>query len=183
MKQLYKKKELGVLAYFFENPKQEMYLRELARKLNMSAATVMRITNFLVGEGMLEKRVERNATYFRANLSPDFKELKKAYTVSKICGAGVIDLLKSKSVGLASVLLYGSAAKGDDNAGSDYDFLVIASRCDVRASELSERLGREVSLQVYDATGWKKTSKQNRAFYLDVISNSIALYGEKPVID
>jgi predicted nucleotidyltransferase len=168
---------LGCLAYFFENPKQEMYLRELARKLNMSAATVMRITNFLVGEGMLEKRVERNATYFRANLSPDFKELKK------ICGAGVIDLLKSKSVGLASVLLYGSAAKGEDDAGSGYDFLVIASRCDVRASELSERLGREVSLQVYDATGWKKTSKQNRAFYLDIISNSIALYGETPVID
>jgi len=183
MKQLYKKKELGVLAYFFENPKQEVYLRELARKLNMSAATVMRITNFLVEEGLLEKRVEKNATYFRPNLSPDFKELKKAYTVSKICGAGVVDLLKARSVGLASVLLYGSAAKGEDDMNSDYDFLVIASKCDARTSELSEKLGREVNLQVYDAIGWRGVSRRNRAFYLDVISNSIALHGEKPVID
>jgi len=183
MKQLYRKKELGVLAYFFENPKQEVYLRELARKLNMSAATVMRTTNFLVEEGLLEKRVERNATYFRANLSPDFKELKKAYTVSKICGAGVVDLLKSKSVGLASILLYGSAAKGEDDASSDYDFLIIASRCDVRARELSEKLGREVSLHVYNAVSWKRASKRNRAFYLDVISDCIALYGRKPVVD
>lgn len=183
MKQLYKKREFRVLAYFFENPKQEVYLRELARKLNMSAATVMRTTNFLVEEGLLEKRVEKNATYFRANLSLHFKELKKAYTVSKIFGAGVVDLIKERSAGLASILLYGSAAKGEDDPGSDYDFLVIASRCDVKASELSERLGREVSLRVYDASGWKTASRQNRAFYLEAISNSIALYGEKPVID
>jgi predicted nucleotidyltransferase len=84
---------------------------------------------------------------------------------------------------LASILLYGSAAKGEDDAASGYDFLVIAAKCDVGASELSEKLGREVGLQVYDAAGWKNVSKQNRAFYLDTISNSIALYGEKPVID
>jgi len=183
MKQLYKKKGLWVLVYFFENPKQEVYLRELARKLNMSAATVMRITNFLVEEGLLEKRVEKNATYFRANLGPNFKEFKKAYTVSKVCGADVIDLIKARSAGLASILLYGSAARGEDDVDSDYDFLVIASKCDVKASELSEKLGREVSLQVYDAAGWKRASKRNRAFYLDIISNSIALYGQKPVID
>ena len=183
MKQLYKKKELGVLAYFFENPKQEIYLRELARRLEMNAATVMRITNFLVREGLLQKRVERNATYFKAILSPDFKELKKAYTVSKICGAGAIDLIKSKSVGLASILLYGSAARGEDDLSSDYDFLIIASKCDVKASELSAKLDREASIQVHDAASWKRASKRNRAFYLDVISNSIALYGEKPVID
>jgi len=183
MKQLYKKKELEVLAYFFENPRGEIYLRELARRLKMNAATVLRATNFLVKENLLKKRIEKNATYFKANLGPEFKEMKKAYTVSKVFGAGVVDLIKARSAGLASISLYGSAAKGEDDPESDYDFLVIASKCDVKTSELSEKLGREASLQVYDAAGWKRVSKQNRAFYLDVISNSIALHGEKPVID
>lgn len=183
MKQLYKRKEFEVLAYFFENPREEVYLRELARRLKRNPATVMRATNLLVRENLLMKRIEKNATYFRANLSPEFKEMKKAYTVSNIFGAGVVDLIKEKSVGLTSISLYGSAAKGEDDPESDYDFLAIASKCGVKASELSEKLGREASLQVHDAAGWKRVSRENRAFYLDVMSNSIALYGEKPVID
>ena len=182
MKQL-AKKELAVLAYFFEHPREEVYLRELARKIGMSPATVLRATNLLVQGNLLLKRVEKNATYFRANLTPEFKEMKKAYTVSKIFDAGVVDLIRERSTGLASVSLYGSAAKGEDDPESDYDFLVIASKCGVKVSELSEKLGREASLQVYDVAGWKRASKQNRAFYLDVISSSISLYGEKPVID
>ncbi|MDI6884672.1 MAG: helix-turn-helix domain-containing protein [Hadesarchaea archaeon] len=182
MKQL-SKRELAVLAYFFENPRGEVYLRELARRSRMSPATVLRATNLLVKRGLLLKRAERNATYFGANLTPEFKEMKKAYTVSKIFDAGAVDLIKERSAGLASISLYGSAAKGEDDPGSDYDFLVIASKCAVKPSELSEKLGREATLQVYDAAGWKRVSKQNRAFYLDVISSSVSLYGEKPVID
>ncbi|MEW6593102.1 MAG: nucleotidyltransferase domain-containing protein [Candidatus Hadarchaeota archaeon] len=181
MKQL-SKKEL-VLAYFFENPTEEVYLRELARRLRMNAATVMRVTELLVKKKLLLKRTEKHATYFQANLTPEFKETKKANTVSKIFEAGAVDLIKEKSVGLSVMLLYGSAAKGEDDPNSDYDLLVIASKCDVKASEISERLGRETSLQVYNAAEWKRVSKQNRAFYLDVISSSIPLYGEKPVID
>lgn len=183
MKQLYKRKGLEVLAYFFEKPREEVYLRELARRIKGNPATVLRTANFLVKEGLLVKRKEKNATYFKANLGPEFKEMKKAYTVSKIFGAGVVDLIKAGSTGLASVSLYGSAARGEDGPESDYDFLVIASKCGVSVSDLSKRLGRETTLQVHDAAGWKRVSKQNRAFYLDVISNSITLYGEKPVID
>lgn len=182
MKQL-SKNELRVLAYFFENLRDEVYMRELSRRTKLSPATVMRATDLLIKENLLLKRVERNATYFRANPTPKFKEMKKAHTVSKIFDAGVVDLIKERSTGLVSISLYGSAARGEDDRDSDYDFLVIASKCGVRASELSERLGREATLQVHDAAGWKRVSKENRAFYLEVISNSIQLYGEKPVID
>lgn len=182
MKQL-GKKELNVLDYFFENPRDEVYLRELARRTKMNPATVLRATDLLVKKGLLLKRVERNATYFKVNMTPEFREMKKAHTVTRIFDAGVVDTIRERSSGLASILLYGSAAKGEDDRESDYDFLVVASKCDVSARELSEKLGRETSLQVYDMAGWKHVSKENRAFYLDVISNSIPIYGEKPVID
>lgn len=177
------KKELRVLTYFFDHPRDEVYLRELARRTKMSPATVLRATETLTEGNLLAKRAERNATYFRANLTPEFKEMKKAHTVSKIFDAGVVDLIKERSAGLSSISLYGSAARGEDDPESDYDFLVISPKCGVRASELSERIGREATLQIHDAAGWKRISKENRAFYLEVISNSISLYGEKPVID
>jgi predicted nucleotidyltransferase len=182
MKQL-TKIALNVLSYFFENPKEETHLRELARKLGMNATTVMRAVNLLTEMELLLRRAEKHATYFRANSNQKFKEMKKAYTISKIFDAGIVELFKEKSVGLSAVLLYGSAAKGEDDRESDYDFLVIASKCGVTTNQISELLGRETSLQVYNAAGWKRVSKQNRAFYLEVISNSIPLHGEKPVID
>ncbi len=176
-------KALKVLTYFFENPREEVYLRELARRLRMSPATVMRALRLLIREGLITKRPEKHATYFKANLNPYFRELKKAHTVSKVLRSGILELINEKSVGLSSILLYGSAAKGEDDRGSDYDFLVIAARCALRSSELSKLLGREATLQVFDVAGWKRVAKRNRAFYLDVISNSIVLYGGKPVID
>jgi predicted nucleotidyltransferase len=182
MKQL-DEKALKVLTYFFENPREEVYLRELARQLRMSPATVMRALRILTKEGLVAKRTEKHATYFRANPNPYFRELKKAYTVFKILRSGILELLKEKSAGLSSILLYGSAAKGEDDRESDYDFLVIAARCAVKGRELSKLLGKESTLQVFDAAGWKRVAKRNRAFYLEVISNSIVLYGEKPVID
>ncbi len=62
-------KALKVLTYFFENPREEVYLRELARRLRMSPATVMRALRLLIREGLITKRPEKHATYFKANLN------------------------------------------------------------------------------------------------------------------
>lgn len=184
MKQLFHKlNALKVLAFFFENPFAETHLREVARRLKMSPSTVLRSIKLLEKEGLVSRRSEKNATFFKAIMSSEFKALKTAFTVSKMEDARVIDLISEKSRGLSSIILYGSAAKGEDDSKSDYDFLVIAAECAAKPIELSEKLGRESSLQAYSISEWRKVSKKNRAFYLEVISNSVALKGEKPVID
>lgn len=112
-----------------------------------------------------------------------FKSLKTAFTISKIEDAKIVESIREKSKGLSSVLLYGSAAIGEDAPDSDFDILVISAHCAISAEELSRKLGNETSLKKYSIAEWKKISKQNRAFYLEVISKSIALLGQKPVID
>lgn len=172
-----------MLVYFFDNPYSEVYLRELARKTHASPSTLSRILSSLVGEGLIGRRDEKNGSFFRASMNSEFKALKVAYTISKITAAQIIELIGQKSKGLSSVLLYGSAARGEDDSNSDYDLLVIAAECTAAPHQISELLGRESNLQVYSIAKWKQTSKLNRAFYLEVISNSIALKGNKPVID
>ncbi|MFQ5406194.1 MAG: nucleotidyltransferase domain-containing protein [Candidatus Micrarchaeia archaeon] len=184
MEQLYQKTNtLRVLAFFFENPYSENYLRQIARKTCISPSSLSRVLETLHKLGLVSKRVEKNASFFKANLSAQFKEQKIAYTVSKIAKTKVIEEIQSHSQGLSAILLYGSAAKGEDDENSDYDFLVVCSSCNVSAESLSQKLGRDVSLKKFSITKWKNESRRNRAFYLDVIANSVALFGEKPVID
>ncbi|HQT45325.1 MAG TPA: nucleotidyltransferase domain-containing protein, partial [Candidatus Micrarchaeota archaeon] len=116
-------------------------------------------------------------------LTPFFKHLKVSHTLGLIESRGIIDSISLNSGGLSSILLYGSGARGEDDGSSDFDFLVIASRCDAKSSDLSAKLGRERSVQSYSISEWKELSRKNRAFYLEVITSSIALKGDKPVID
>ncbi|MFA6049185.1 MAG: MarR family transcriptional regulator [Candidatus Micrarchaeia archaeon] len=184
MEQLYQKTNiLRVLSFFFENPYSEVHLREIGRRSGMSPSTLSRLLGALQKAGLVVARRERNASFFKASLTPLFKAQKTAYNVSRLFGAGVVDEIKNASSGLSAVLLYGSAAKGEDDENSDYDLLVIASSCNASAQGLSRKLGREASLKKFTISEWKRQSKTNRAFYLDVISNSTALLGEKPVID
>ena len=184
MEQLYQKTNiLRILSFFFENPYSESHLREIARKTSTSPSTLSRILGIPQKTGLVLSRREKNASFFKANMSPVFKAEKAAYTVSKFAKAGAVTEIKNSSSGTSAILLYGSAAKGEDSQNSDYDLLVIASSCNASAEKLSQKLGREVSLKKFTISEWKKQSKSNRAFYLDVISNSIALFGEKPVID
>ncbi len=184
MKQLFEKtNSLRVLAWFFANPKKEIYLRELSRELGMAPSTVLASCRLLESEGMLERRAEKNSTFFKAKKTPDFHAMKIAYTVGKICDAKITGLFEDKSSGLSSILLFGSAARGEDGPDSDYDFMAVAAECWVEGGEIGRRLGREANVKKFTPSEWKKASKDNRAFYLEVISNCIALKGGKPVID
>ncbi|MFH0713536.1 MAG: nucleotidyltransferase domain-containing protein [Candidatus Micrarchaeota archaeon] len=183
MKHLYQNwNEFKVLSFFFENPYQEVYLRELARALKMSASSVLRALNFLASEKMLVRSKRSNGVYFKANLTPLFKANKIAYTLSKIFSSKVIEKVEKKSAGLNCFLLFGSAAKGEDDKNSDYDLLLITSSTKISSGELAAKLGREVNLKIFNVAEWHDVKKKNNAFYNEVISNSVCLLGEKPVL-
>lgn len=185
MKQLFQKLNvLKVLAFFFDNPYSELHLREIARKLKMSPATVLRCARILESEGLVRRRDEPNGAFLKASMSSEFKALKVAHTLSKLENADIVGFIRQHAKGLGSILLYGSAAKGEDDGNSDYDFLVISAEYDEKMLGIGMgRLGRETNIQVFSISEWKNASQKNRAFYLEAITNSIALWGEKPVID
>ncbi len=183
MKQLFQKwNVLKVLGIFFEDPRREFYLREIGRKAGVSASTAMRCLRLLERQGLVSYIRRKNGLYYAALRTPEFKALKVSATVSRICSIGVADLVKEKSAGLVSFLLFGSAAKGEDGLESDYDFVLIAAQSSVTSFDLADKLGREVNLKKFTISQWKEASRKNKAFYLDVLNNSICLIGEKPIV-
>ncbi len=181
MKQLFDSK---VLRLFFERSGEEFYVREVARECRCSPATASKDLRSLERAGLVERKRKRHATFYRASSAPFFRMLKIAATVKKIVDAGLVKAVERNCSGLSSLLLYGSAAAGEDDWKSDYDLLVIAAAANIgKITAEIKPLEKETAILHFTPGRWLEQSKKNRAFYLDVISNCIALVGRKPVVD
>ncbi|MEM4335653.1 MAG: nucleotidyltransferase domain-containing protein [Candidatus Anstonellales archaeon] len=172
-----------ILPYLLEHPYKEIHLRELARKTGTSCSTCYRAVKELVGYGLAERNKSYGRVFVKLVLSPAVKKLKIAYSTHIIEKSGMVEHISQNSFGLQSLVVYGSIARGEDDENSDCDILVIASKCNANSMTLSKMLKREVSLKCFTLEGWKKVAEKNRAFYLEVITNSIVLKGNLPIVE
>jgi len=172
-----------VLKYFFENPYQEVYLRDLSRKLKLSPFAVKKYSDFLIKAGLIKDEKKANLRYFKANIySLLFKHLKIAWNIDKIVKSGLIKTITNKSQSVSSIVLFGSVAKGEDTKESDIDLVVIGSKKYIDVSEVELKLKKTINLHTFSWAEWKKQTKSNAAFYSDVIMYGIPLYGELPLV-
>jgi len=187
MIQLYQKiKQLKVLQHFIENPYERYYLRETARHLQMSPMTVKRALDLLVQERLVTREKVKNQILYKANMeSSAFRQLKTAYNLGILEEKDITTMIQEKLPGLSSLILYGSHAKGENTSESDIDLLAIAPKphnTTALIQELQNRLGKEVTLKVFTPVEWTAQAKENKAYYMDIITEGITLYGNKPVV-
>jgi len=184
MIQLYQKiKQLTILKLFIENPHNSYYLRESARLLKMDPMTVKRALTLFVADEILLKNEEKNQILYKANIdSLAFRYLKISYNLSWLQKKGVPEFIQHHMNTVTSILLFGSYAKGENDAESDVDMLTISLSKNIPVAELSKLLKRDVNLINFTPAQWSQQSKTNKAFYLDVILDGIVVYGTKPVV-
>ena len=185
MIQLYQKvTQLKVLSHFFDNPNEEFYLRELARLLQISPMTVKRALDDLVNDKLIIKQEKKNQILYHANTESNaFKFAKISYNLAWLDEKAIVEYLLDKIPGINSIILFGSYAKGENDKHSDLDLLIICTTKKIEPFEIEKRLGTEVNVINFTNTQWTKQAKTNRAFYLDVITEGIVLYGIRPVIE
>jgi len=184
MMHLYQKvTQLKVLELFLSNPYEEYYLRETARTLDMDAMTVKRSLDLLVDDGLLMKFKQKNMILYKANLENKACRFQKiSYNLSWLNDKKLVDLVDSSSSGSSSMVLFGSYAKGENDHESDIDVVLIASKFKDISQKLRKAMGKEVNVVSFTPAQWSKQAKQNPAFYLDVITDGIALKGRIPVV-
>ena len=175
---------LKVLQYFFDNPYEEIHLRELARKTGVSIFSVKSIVDYLTSINVLVERRVGRMRYLKANLENlFFKYLKIAFTIKKILDSKLVEYLVETIPGVSSIVLFGSAARGEDDAKSDLDLLIIGQPKPLELSRFERELKREVKPIVFKWSQWKREARENKPFYLEVITSGICLYGSLPVVD
>ena len=86
--------EMKEKEYFVENPYEEIYLREYARKLKMSVNSAQRFLDSFLKEGFVVDFRRGNLRYFKANLnSVSFRHVKITFSLKQIESSGLISYL------------------------------------------------------------------------------------------
>ncbi|MEM3030882.1 MAG: nucleotidyltransferase domain-containing protein [Candidatus Micrarchaeia archaeon] len=170
-----------LLAFFFANPENEFYIREVSKRLGEETNAVRSGLQALADAGILYSNRKGNLRYFGVNKKcPIFEELKTM--LLKTEGLGDAMRKELEKSGALFAFVYGSYAEGKERKGSDIDLMVIG---DIHIddfnkiiSRIERKIGRDVNYLVYPEKEFAE--KLSSGFLRDVVrSRRIMLVGEE----
>ncbi len=169
-----------VARIFFDEPKKEHYLMEISRKSSLSHTSVKNHLKTLKEKNLVgkeeKKRGERTYPIYKSNLeNEEYKNFKKVDMIRRLHEIDLIKHLES-SYQPNCIVLFGSAARGEDTEESDVDLYIQAEERTQnnegeKILEFEEKLNREIQLHVKpDFSEYPEELKNN-------IANGTVLYG------
>ena len=167
-----------VLEYFVLKPTQEVHLKELARRINVSPRSVKIYCDLFEKEGILISERKGNLRIFRLKDSFIVREMKKLYYLLLLKEFGIENICEN-----CTLLIYGSFASGEVDEASDLDLLIIGSEKEVNYDllrEIESRTGRSVQLTVIPFHRWEIAKKKRDDFAESVIRNHVLVKGVPP---
>ncbi len=143
-----------ILATLFGTPDQAFFVRQIARQVDVSVGAVQRELMNLADAGLISRTQTGNQVFYRANRDhPTFPELHGLLAKTAGVFYQVTQALGPLAKAIQYAFVYGSFARGEENAKSDVDLMVIGQ---VTLDELLEHLtplelnlGRPVNPTVY----------------------------------
>ena len=156
-------------------PDRAWYRSELARKLEVAPSTLQRPLISLANAGVVVTRQDGNRVYYTLNtLSPTYAEVRGLIVKTSGLIHVLRDALRGVADGIEVAFVHGSFARGEENADSDVDLIVIGS---VGLFELaspihraSEELGREVNPIVYPRPKFEEKRASGNHFVTTVMA-------------
>ncbi len=166
------------------NANKKFSVRELAREAGLSVGSAKACLDDMAANKLVTlEKVGRTYQYKFDISNPLARQWKVLFNVQELNRAGLFEFLLSQLHGVSSIVLYGSMANGTNDEQSDVDLLVIArDKKKFSLSKIEAGLGREVNVLVQTSFEWKEKAKKDKVFYDNVIVDSIAVFGRKPVV-
>jgi len=166
-----------VLRYFFLNPSKRHYINELSGILNVDVGNLFRKLRELEKEGALVSEKRGNQKYYGLNKKyPLLKELKRIYEAKY----GIVETFKKeleKIDGIKEAYIFGSYAKGNWQADSDLDILLIGDHSSLEAKRkilpLTKTINREINIIDITPKEFKKRQQKRDDFVRNVFSGKI----------
>lgn len=165
-----------VLTQLLLNPDSRYHVRELARLTGTAPGTLHKELARLAEAGLLLRARQGNQLLYQADRDcPIFTEL--AGLLRKTGGAvGVIaEALSTLDPVPKLALIFGSLARGEENARSDVDLLIVggcAFGSVVRALHpAQQQLQRDINPVIYSAAEFKRRIAAHDAFVGNILAN------------
>ncbi len=171
-----------ILAHFLANPNTSFHIKQLARILKVSPASVSSAVKSFEEDGLLSKEEKGLAHIYRLNVDNSMvAPLKKAYGIAFVLSSKPKEKFLEIDPNIISLALFGSYAEGSFDEKSDMDFLIVTSASKesfIKAAKwLEDELEKEVSLSVLKLSEWREMAKMGDAFYKRIVENHILLHG------
>lgn len=163
-----------ILRYFFINPGKKGYINELARILESDPGNLSRKLKELEREGILASEFSGKQRYYFLNKQYSlFKEAKKIFEIKYGLAEQIAKQLKAIG-GVKQAYIFGSYAKGDFEAESDIDVLLVGSHSVFSAAEalrpFEKKIGREINIVDLTEEEFKRKQKAGDEFIADIFS-------------
>jgi len=179
----------GILATTLLSPEKAWYLSELAARLGTSPSSLQRELDSLTKGGLLNRRQDGRRTYYQAQAaSPVFNELRLLFSKT----AGIIPVLQIEIEKFRDKIrwaaIYGSVARGEEQARSDIDLLVVgrAALADLlpMLRRVERQLDREVHVTRYSESEFAEKLNAGDHFLKSVVeSKLITLVGSRDELE
>lgn len=165
-----------VLGWLLGHPDEAYYLREIVRHTGGTAlGAVQRELEQLTAAGLVRRKVQGSQVYFQANREASiFPELQGLFAKTTGLTDVIRDALAPLGRNVLAALIFGSACRGELNASSDIDLLIIgdASFQEVvgALAGAQERLGREINPTVYPPNEFRTKLRAKHHFLTALLS-------------
>ncbi len=168
----YRKRILGLLLL---HPEQGYHVRELARLTNTSAGTLHKELSKLSDAGILQSKKVGNQQHYSANVQcPIFEELASIFRKTSGLADVIADALSSVKDQIQLAMVFGSVARGEAQANSDIDVMVIGDIGfgDVvgMLHESQATLKREINPVVYSVDSFKSRVEKSDSFIKEILN-------------
>jgi predicted nucleotidyltransferase len=165
---------IKVLGYYFLNPDARHYVRELAGMLKVDPGNLSKKMSELKREGLFLMESEGKNRYFILNKNFSLLSEYKSIYETKFGVAEYLTTSLREIVGLKEAYIFGSYVKGNFEAGSDIDLLVIGnhdhSQISRRVSVLEKRWHREINIVDFSPEEFKKKMRNKDSFLENIFS-------------
>lgn len=164
------------LAQLLLHPDTSYHVRELARLTDTTPGTLHKELSRLAEVGLLQREKQGNQVRYRANREcPVFAELAGLFRKTSGLVGVLAEALRPLHSAPELALVFGSLARGDENARSDVDLLLIAD-CGfgdaVKAlSPAQDILQREINPVLYTAAEFSRRIEAGDGFVLNILAN------------
>ena len=165
------------LRCLYEQPARAFGTRELAGLAGIDPSNASRWLRRWSEVGLVERRMERGVPLFQASrdpgLTPLAQLLQQDTRTSQLLGEQ-LDRLGGK---VEAAAIFGSAARGDSDEGSDIDLLLVTELPQLKAQALfkavGRALGRPVNVLAYSPAAWRDAVAKGNAFVREILESPL----------